>query len=699
MHLKYRFVVPLPMCFLVVAILSDHATSAVADPLIPDDPGFSQQWALENVGQVVEGESEPGMPGADIRATEAWAIHQGTTPVVVAIVGTGVNPHSEFADRLMEGHSTVGDPYNSLDTWPSGPYGTLVAGVIGAARNNGTGIAGLSSCVRILPVRVIETADGGSAHVAEGIIWAADQGAQVIVVPLQFPAGSPALENAISYAVGRDVLVIAPTGKDGNPSLAYPAAYENCLAVASTTHRDQIAPFSNYGAGTDLAAPGRNVLSTWRDDGVTTIEGAYAAAAGYVAGAAALVLSYAPQQSPLAVGDILMASADDLGDAGWDPYFGQGRLNVAQALQLTPPPALRFEPTAPLPVTVTPNAPTAVLVHITGVGEVIVPESVRLLQRQSGADFVAIDMLPAGEGDYSVDLPATACEETVEFYFEATGDEGTVVTDPIGAPERVYEAQAIQTRDLFYDDFEQDLGWEAVVEGSDTRGGWVRAEPIGTIAPTTGAAAQPAFDRSPDEKTTCYVTGQNPDGDAANNDVDGGPVRLLSPIVDVGTDDVEVSYAVWLHSSVGNEPDELTVELTCDNGASWQNVDTIAPTEGWEWRSFRLSAFPGVTGDTLRVRFSVSDLPSDFSLTEAGIDEFRVMEIRCQAATGDYDGNGVIDQADFAAFGACMVGPLIDGVSEPCRVFDFNSSNTIDLRDGQSLQRRYDPNPFARLRH
>src|SRR3990172_3974965 len=84
---------------------------------VPNDPDFGQQWALLNVGQMVNGRS--GEPGADVTAPEGWAIHAGAFGVIVAIVGTGVDPHPEFADRLLEGFVAPlagGDPYSTLDT-------------------------------------------------------------------------------------------------------------------------------------------------------------------------------------------------------------------------------------------------------------------------------------------------------------------------------------------------------------------------------------------------------------------------------------------------------------------------------------------------------------------------------------------------------------------------------------------------------
>ena len=675
----------------VFSLLVLMVSLATADPVIPDDPEFPRQWALHNVGQVVEGEKEPGLAGADIGATDAWTLHQGASSVVVAIVGTGVNPHVEFADRLLEGRSTVGDPYNSLDTWPTGPFGTFVAGVIGATSNNGIGVAGVSRGVRILPVRTIETVDGDQGPVAEGIVWAVDQGAQIVVVPLQFAEGAQVLEDAVDYAVQNDVLVIAPTGKDGDGFVSFPAAFDGCLAVASTTHRDEWAPFSNYGSQVDLAAPGRNIVSTWRDDGFVNLETAPGAAAGFVAGAAALVLSYSPQLNPLEVGQLLVSTSVDLGDSGWDSFFGAGRLNIFSALQQAPLPALRFEHPEPMPTAIMPGVMTRVTVRIVDGAETVVPGLVTLHYRIADGSEQSVNMNALGQGVFGVDLPPTPCEETLSYYFQAVGDGQTVVFDPIDAPARSYRAFAVQESILFFDDFESDQGWETIVEGVGTKGGWVRTEPIGTIAPTTGSAAQPDYDRSPDDGAICFITGQNPGGAAATDDVDGGPVRLISPSVTVGESDVEVRYALWHHTSVGDDPDVLIVEFSRDNGVSWHEVESVTQTDDWEWHSFRLSEFPNVTGDSLRVRFSVADLLSDPSLTESAVDEFLVREIRCDLADGDFDGNGVIDQLDYAAFSTCMSGPANTDLSPGCGVFDFDTSGGVDLQDARTFQNRYNP--------
>ena len=138
----------------------------------------------------------------------------------------------------------------------SDPLGTYVAGVVAASRGNAVGIAGVDDTVRLLPVRVFAEGTGSEIAVAAGIVWAVDNDADVVLVPLQYYGGSQALQDAVAYAYAQGVLVIAPTGKQGYSSLAYPAAFDGCLAIAATTNRDERADFSNYGVGGGLSRTG-----------------------------------------------------------------------------------------------------------------------------------------------------------------------------------------------------------------------------------------------------------------------------------------------------------------------------------------------------------------------------------------------------------------------------------------------------------
>jgi hypothetical protein len=431
----------------------------------------------------------------------------------------------------------------------------------------------------------------------------------------------------------------------------------------------------------DLAAPGKDIWSTWVGEkyGFQSPARDTASAAGFVAGVAALVRSFAPQLSAADVAQVLLDSADDLGAPGWDPLFGAGRVNARRALEMTPPPALRFEYVDPLPTTITPDLPTSFIVRIVGVNEGIVEGSATLLYRIHEPNFSSIPMTPLGNDLFLVELPAVPCESVLEYFLSAEGNGGAVITDPLNVGVAVHAALARHTTVLFEDDFEEDRGWKTTVQGSDTtRGAWTRVEP----APTLG---QPPYDRSPDAKSHCYVTGQLQSFPEAMVDVDGGPVRLLSPVIAVGDNEVEVSYARWFSWSGAGTEDFLTVGFSLDGGLSWTVVETVSSTDEWVTHTFRLSDFPSVVGDQLRVLFSTSDEPND-SLTEAAIDEFRVTSISCAVLQGDTNHDGVIDQTDYSLMPDCMTGPAAALGEDACDVFDFDRNRRIDLADFQAFQ-------------
>ncbi|MCH8992610.1 MAG: S8 family serine peptidase [Acidobacteria bacterium] len=228
--------------------------SDMARPADPNDPDFALQWGLKNAEQVVDGQA--GFIGADVDAPGAWDIHMGTSSVIVAIVGRGVDPHPEFADRLLEGRAFVDDLFDTLDRCT---HDTHLAGIIAAATNDGVGVAGLNGAAMLLPVRAFDGCNGSEVAVAEGITWAADQGADIILVAISFDNPDTNLETALDYATAQDVLVIASVGNAGNPTVSYPAAYGNCLAVSATTNQDTRSSFSNFGAEVDVAADMRTV--------------------------------------------------------------------------------------------------------------------------------------------------------------------------------------------------------------------------------------------------------------------------------------------------------------------------------------------------------------------------------------------------------------------------------------------------------
>jgi hypothetical protein len=678
------FVVAVPLG--VCAYLNEplNAAAGSKEPrVLANDPYFDLQWGLHNTGQEVEG--TPGVPGADVSAPEAWDVCTTPSSVTVAVIGTGIDPHPDLAGRLLEGAGLVDDPYDWLDRCDSG---TRVAGIIGAERDNEMGIAGLHDTISILPIRVSEACTTTAADIAEGINLAVGAGADIIVVPISVSISTGLLEDAVAAALDADVLIVAAAGNTAGDEVRYPAGCTGVLAVSATNNQDALADSSSFGWHIDLAAPGWEIWSTTTGEGYGYgTSTAYAAA--HVAGVSALVKGCSPQLNANALAQVLFDSADDLGAPEPDDHFGHGRVNAEAALSLAEPPALRIVAVDSLPQQVPPEEVTSLVVEVLEGSETLQPGSTMLAHRISSEEFTMTAMSDLGGGLFEAHLPASPCETVIDYYFAATGDGQTQVTDPWNAPQTLYSTIATERQVYFVDDFEQDLGWTTQAEGAGTAGDWERVEPVGT-------SAQPEYDRSPNAGTLCYVTGQHTGGSAGAADVDYGPVRLVSPAVTVGTLDAEIRYACWFCSLYGDDPDELTVEMSRDDGQSWTTIKTIESTDGWEFHSFKLSEFPDVIGNDLHVRFTTSDLTSD-SLTEAAVDEFSVTTILCSGsgggADGDADGDGVIDLDDYAVLHSCLNGPAVPSAGGVCDVFDFNEDNHIDLIDAVQFLMVFDPAP------
>lgn len=297
---------------------------------IPNDPGFGNQYGMHNTGQL------NGVVDSDIDAPEAWMIHTGeTNPVTIAVVDSGVNSHPEFADRLIPGINTNNPSTPNLTT-DGCPHGTHVAGILAAAGNNGMGVAGVNWGARIMPVRVVSGCTGTEAQCAAGIQWAADNGADIINMSLQYYTGTQALNNAVQYAHQAGKVLIAAAGNFQGGIVAFPARFANCMGVSALNRNNTLASFSNWGPQVDLCAAGDDVFSTWINSGYTIMDGT-SMACPHVAGIAALMKSYNPALTNVQIVDMLINTAVDVGAPGFDNFFGYGRANAHAALVAAAP--------------------------------------------------------------------------------------------------------------------------------------------------------------------------------------------------------------------------------------------------------------------------------------------------------------------------------------------------------------------------
>lgn len=259
------------------------------------------------------------------RAPAAWARGYLGQGVRVAVVDTGVGPQIDLSTPVASATFVPG----SISANDDNGHGTQIAGTI-LARRNGVGVIGVAPRAALLRAKVLDrTGHGCDTQVAAGIVWAANQGADVINLGLG-GGFSLAVQRAIAYARSRKVTICAPAGNDYGNQILYPARDPLCIAVAATDQSNHHAPFSNRGRELDLAAPGVNILSTWLNNTYRTLSGT-SAATSHVTGTAALVLNRAPGLTPARLQKHLERAALPLGPI---TQFGRGLVQADRAVTM-----------------------------------------------------------------------------------------------------------------------------------------------------------------------------------------------------------------------------------------------------------------------------------------------------------------------------------------------------------------------------
>jgi len=308
-------------------------TASIADT-IPSDPN----WNLQEDALI------------HIHAPQGWDLSTGSSAVTIAIVDTGVDlNHADLSAKIVPGHNSINNASSPQD---DNGHGTSVAGIAAASSNNGIGMAGVSWGARIMPVKVLGAGGSGNVgNVAEGITWAADNGAQVINLSLGVPGSSATLQDAVNYAYLKGCVIVAAAGNDRTDPLRYPAQYPHVIAVGAVDNADNRALFSNFGSELDLMAPGISIYSTDFSGGYGWSSGT-SMSAPFVSGLAAILRGYPAGSSPDAIEWIMESAAKDLGAAGRDDLYGYGLIQMDAALKLVVPPtatpAWTFPP-APIP--------------------------------------------------------------------------------------------------------------------------------------------------------------------------------------------------------------------------------------------------------------------------------------------------------------------------------------------------------------
>lgn len=262
-----------------------------------------------------------------IQAPSAWDSANGTG-ITIAILDGGVqSSHPDLAAHIVPGWNFYNNNNNTADI---NGHGTQVAGVAAAIGNNSLGVTGGAWNAKIMPMRISDDAGYITYYsiVANALTWAADKGARVANISY-IVSHVPTIQSAAQYMRSKGGVVVASAGNSG--SYRSDAANSSMITVAATDSSDKRASWSAYGPIVDVAAPGVSIKTTLRGGSYGSVSGT-SFASPLTAGVVALMLSANPALQPSQVDSILASTADDLGVAGRDDYYGAGRINAARAV-------------------------------------------------------------------------------------------------------------------------------------------------------------------------------------------------------------------------------------------------------------------------------------------------------------------------------------------------------------------------------
>ena len=279
-------------------------------------------WGVDKINaEVVWGGSENA---ADV-TTGSYA----GDGVKVAVIDTGIEyTHPDLDANYYGGYDFVNQDNDPMD---DNGHGTHVAGII-AAEDNGAGVIGVAPHAQLYGVKVLDAQGSGTySDIVAGIDWATNNGMDVISMSLGGSSGDTALESALQNAYNAGIVIVAASGNDYAGTISYPARYSTAIAVGATDSSDTRASFSNYGAELEVVAPGVNIYSTYTGGSYKTLSGT-SMATPMVSGVVALMLSKNPNLTPDEVRNILHTTSLDLGAAGWDQYYGYGRVQADAAV-------------------------------------------------------------------------------------------------------------------------------------------------------------------------------------------------------------------------------------------------------------------------------------------------------------------------------------------------------------------------------
>ncbi len=329
--------------------------------------------------------------------------------------------------------------------------------------------------------------------------------------------------------------------------------------------------------------------------------------------------------------------------------------------------AMRYRFPAGLPGTLTAGSDTTIAVDIIGQTEAITVGTEWMYYRYDPSEpYIEVPLTSLGGDSYEVVLPATNCTSIPQYYFTATGDDGTTETSPKNAPtEGVYTALVVTGASSFYSqDLSTNPGWSV-------QGQWAYGQP-------TGGGGEYGGPDPTSGHTGPNVYGYNLSGDYANN----LPERHLTSAAIDCTNKQGVQLLFWRWLGVEQPAYDHAYVRVSNNGTDWvtvwANMEEITDSS-WMLQSADISAVAD-NQPNVYLRWTMGPTDSGWRYCGWNIDDIELTEAMCEAVPGDYDGDGDVDEDDLEAFGLCFTGPG-GGVNPACRIFDFDADNDVDCDD------------------
>jgi len=281
---------------------------------VPNDTYVPEQWSISDIG-----------------ISTAWDAGLNGKNVKIAVIDSGVNSlHEDFeGTNFGSGMNVMNGSHDVTDEMG---HGTFVSGILGAARNNGVGIAGFCTDATIIPIKCFGKGIETSASYIISAIYKAvdDYGCDVINMSLGMEQDMESMREAVDYAVSKGTIIVSAVGNNGKATLNYPAAYDCVVGVGSVDKYGQVAGFSQKNQSVFVVAPGVNIVSLGYKASDSYAQGdGTSYSTPFVSVAAVILKQYMPSATARDFEAILKASSIDAGTVGYDTSYGYGKLNIS----------------------------------------------------------------------------------------------------------------------------------------------------------------------------------------------------------------------------------------------------------------------------------------------------------------------------------------------------------------------------------